>query len=85
MSVWNHRFAGFLFGLTLRLRSEAKATELILDLDRWAYEREWIQNWEGENPNDPMSEHQIAEAKAWGLGARAARGIDPPFPSPPYA
>ena len=69
--------------MTLCVLSDVDALDEIVALDRWAYEREWKQNQEGENPNDPMSDKQIKEAKAWGRGARKARGVNPPF-YPPY-
>ena len=84
MSAWDHRLVGIAYGLGLRFRSKQRATAAILALDLWAYNREWEQNLLGENPNDPMSPHQLAEARAWGEGARAARGLNPPFPVPPY-
>jgi len=76
--------AGFAYGLGLRFLSASKATAKIVALDVWAWDREMAQNLEGENPNFPMSDKQVAEAKAWGAGARKARGLNPPYPVPPY-
>ena len=82
---WRSHYAvGFTYGLTLRLLSKTVAEQKIVELDIWGWEREWEQNLKGENPNDPMSSHQIEEAAAWGKGARAARGLNPPLPVPPY-
>jgi len=82
---WRSHYAvGYAYGMTLSILSDVGAAAKIVALDLWAYEREWQQNLEGENPNDPMSDKQIQEAKAWGLGARKARGVNPPQPSPPY-
>jgi len=79
-----HWLAGYARGLTLLFVSSSRAKAAIQSLDLWAWEREWEQNLAGENPNDPMSARQVAEARAWGLGARASRGVNPPFPVPPY-
>lgn len=57
----------------------------LFQIDVAGWEREWKQNLAGENPNDPMSPHQIAEAKAWGVGARRVLRLEgQPYPSPPY-
>lgn len=84
MSVGGHRAYGYVLGLGMRLLSSHHAARRIRQLDLWAWDREWKQNQAGENPNDPMSPHQVAEAKAWGEGARLARRVNPPFPVPPY-
>lgn len=80
----SHYFAGWLYGHTLAVFSDEKAAKKIVALDIWGWNREWEQNLAGQNPNDPMSDHQIEEAKAWGKGARKARGVNPPLPTPPY-
>ena len=79
-----HYLAGWIKGFFWRFKSEAKTLEKIRELDIWAWEREWEQNLAGQNPNDPMSDHQVSEAKAWGKGARDATGLNPPYPVPPY-
>ena len=79
-----HYTIGYLYGATLAVLSDEKAAKKIVALDIWAWNREWKQNLEGENPNDPMSSHQVEEAVAWGKGARKSRGINPPYPVPPY-
>jgi hypothetical protein len=80
----SHYTAGFLYGVTLRALPKSVAEQEIVELDRWAWAREWKQNQAGQDPNDPMSDRQIKEAVAWGLGARKARGVNPPLPVPPY-
>jgi len=80
----SHYTAGYLYGLTLHLDWDGVASKKIQALDVWAWNREWEQNLKGQNPNDPMSDHQVKEARSWGEGARKARGINPAFPSPPY-
>ena len=82
---WKSHYAiGFAYGLALRVASKNAAEAEIMDLDIWAWDREWEQNLKGKNPNNPMSEKQVKEARAWGEGARKARGVNPPFPIPPY-
>lgn len=84
-SDWrSHYVAGYLYGVTLCVFSDEKASQKIVELDIWAWNREWEQNLEGENPNDPMSPHQIQEAKSWGQGARSARRVNPLLPTPPF-
>lgn len=56
------------------LRRQSKVREI--DLYGWAREVEQ------HDPN--LTPPQIAEARAWGLGARAALRVNPPFPQPPY-
>ena len=81
----SHYVVGFLYGLTLRSRSEVDRRTAIFQLDMWAWGREWAQNLKSNHPNEQLSEHQQREGRAWGLGARKACGItDLPFPSPPY-
>lgn len=80
----SHYAAGYLYGLTLRAYWPSVAIHKIRELDKWAWEREWKQNLAGQNPNDPMSPHQVEEAKAWGKGARKACRLNPPYPVPPY-
>jgi hypothetical protein len=78
----SHYFTGYVYGLLLRFEGDENTRESILALDQWAYEREWAQNQAGQNPNDPMSPHQMEEAAAWGAGARAATKItDLPYPA----
>jgi len=73
-----HRLAGFGYGLTLRVLPKAKAEQKIVKLDIWGWNREVAQH-------DPeLNPHQIGEARAWGEGARLARGLNPPYPVPPY-
>jgi len=88
MSFFNdwraHYVVGYTIGLALHFVPVAKAKQKIVELDLWGWNRELEQNLKGKNPNDPMSDHQIEEAKAWGKGARDATGLNPPYPSPPY-
>lgn len=88
MSYFNswkiHFHAGYLYGLTLHFDWDSVAIHKIRELDKWAWQREWEQNLKGKNPNNPMSEHQIKEASAWGAGARKARGLNPPYPKEYY-
>ena len=79
-----HWLVGFLRGLVWRLLSDESATRKIRELDVWAWNREWAQNLISDSPNERMSKHQLGEARAWGRGARFSRGLNPPFPSPPY-
>lgn len=76
---WRSHFTvGYAYGLTLKLVSKEKAIAKIIELDVWGWNREVAQH-------DPdLTPHQIEEAMAWGAGARAARGVNPPFPVPPY-
>ena len=74
----SHYTVGYLYGITLCVLSDEKASQKIVALDLWGWEREVEQH-------DPdLTPHQIEEAAAWGLGARKARGVNPPQPSPPY-
>lgn len=74
----SHWTVGYLYGLTLCVLPRKKAEKRIVKLDIWGWEREVKQH-------DPdLSPHQIQEAKAWGQGARKARRVNPPLPSPPY-
>jgi len=80
-----HYHVGFIYGLFSRGQSDEQKRIDIQSLDIWGYDREWEQNLKGQNPNDPMSDHQIQEAAAWGAGARRAAGVeDLPYPQPPY-
>lgn len=80
----SHYTVGFAYGIALRATPKAYAEKKIIELDHWAWEREWEQNLVSTHPNEIMSAHQQQEARAWGDGARAARGVNPPRPSPPY-
>ncbi len=80
----SHYFAGWLYGVTMARESVAERKVAIWNLDLWAYNREWQQNLKANHPNAKLSEHQTREAMAWGAGARAAAGVFPPYPSPPY-
>jgi hypothetical protein len=74
----SHYVVGFAYGLTLRVLPKVKAEQKIVELDIWSFNREVRQH-------DPdLTPHQIQEAQAWGKGARAARGLNPPLPVPPY-
>lgn len=75
MSASNHYAAGFALGLIFRFTPKHVRERRALALDDWGWNREWQQNLAGENPNDPMSERQVAEAMAWGDGFRKAAGI----------
>ena len=78
-----HRDLGRLYGLTLRRLSETERRERILELDRWAHERERKQS--GTKKGEELSTHQTREAMAWGAGARASAGVNGLlYPSPPY-
>jgi len=78
MSVLNHWLAGYGYGLGLRFVSRVKAEAAIVRLDLWGWAREVTQH------DSDLSPHQRAEARAWGEGARFARGLNPPLPKPPY-
>ena len=75
-----HFVAGFGIGLTLRFLPRAAAERKINELDIFGWNRELRQH----PGDDVLTPHQIAEARAWGEGARRSRGLNPPFPSPPY-
>ena len=75
-----HWLGGFAKAAPYRLLSNEMKVARVLVIDQWAFDREWEQNLGGQNPNDPMSNHQIEEAKAWGKGARCALGVDVDFP-----
>ena len=78
MSVGGHRAYGFAYGLALRLLPWEAAARAIMRLDLWAWRRELEQH------GGEMTPHGLAEARAWGEGARRARGIPIQWPSPPY-
>lgn len=76
---WRSHYAvGYAYGLTLRVLSKASAEQKIVELDIWGWIREVAQH------DSDLTLHQIEEAKAWGAGARKARGVNPPLPVPPY-
>jgi hypothetical protein len=78
-----HSLGGFAMALPWSFLPKSYRLDRLRDIDLYAYNREWQQNLAGENPNDPMSPHQIAEAKAWGVGARRAlRLVGTPYPAP---
>jgi hypothetical protein len=77
MSVASHYAAGYALGLVWRFAPTFWRVAQADRLDRWGYDREWKQNLAGQNPNDPMSTHQLAEAFAWGNGFRRASGLPP--------
>jgi len=79
-----HFLGGFAKASWRRCFTAKFSTTIIHEIDVWAFDREWAQNLKGKNPNYPMSAHQLAEARAWGKGARFALGLDEPYPSPPY-
>ena len=76
-----HYLGGFTKAAWRRCFTSKFSTTIIYEIDVWAFNREWAQNLAGQHPNDPMSQHQIDEAGAWGAGARQALGIDPPRPA----
>lgn len=81
----SHRFVGRLYGITLRFDAPEAQRYMILQLDRWAWERELRQKAKSNTPNDAVSAKQKREAMAFGAGARDVLGItDLPYPSPPY-
>ena len=79
-----HYWGGFFLALPYRFLGQDFRDLRVYDIDIWAFNREWRQNLKGKNPNYPMSNAQLNEAKAWGKGARAALRVGTPYPSPPY-
>jgi len=73
-----HFLGGYMKALPWRIASPGAREQRIFTIDLYGWSREVAQH-------DPeLTEHQISEARAWGRGARACLGVDPPYPSPPY-
>ena len=75
-----HYIGGYFKALPARPRSRGAHIARCRVIDAWAWDREVAQH-------DPdLTPHQIAEARAWGRGARAAvnlRGLPWLAPYPP--
>lgn len=78
-----HYLGGCAKALPFRFCSRARRMERVRQIDLFGFWREWDQNLAGENPNIPMSSKQMAEARAWGDGARAVLGFRLLEPSRP--
>ena len=75
---WLHFLGGYFKALPWRIAAVGVRHQRVHDVDLYGWAREVAQH-------DPdLNEHQVREAKAWGRGARACLGVDPPYPSPPY-
>jgi len=70
-----HWAVGFALGILARPLPYRWRWKIEGKLNDWAWKREERQNEAGENPNHPLSEHQQAEAKAWGKGYRLSARV----------
>lgn len=75
-----HYDCGFAYGVALRLVPARVARRRIKALYEWGWTRECRQHPDQHG----LTPHQVKEARAWGDGASAGRGIAPEPPSPPY-
>lgn len=76
-----HWFGGYLMAFRgLHKWRNRSSAAIIRDIDLYGFYREWAQNLKGKDPNPTLSIHQLFEARAWGLGARAFFGSDMEFP-----
>ena len=75
-----HFIGGFWKAMPARFASSGAKQRQIFDIDLWAWSRELAQH----PGDDVLTPHQIAEAMAWGRGARVCLRINPAYPVPPY-
>ena len=74
-----HFWGGFWMGLRASWKPLAKRQARLLRIYLYGWNREVEQH------GPDLSPHQVAEARAWGLGAaKALRLKGSPAPSPPY-
>ena len=74
-----HFLGGFWMGLREAWKPHAHRVSALRTIYLIGWEREVAQH------DADLNEHQIAEARAWGLGAAKALRLTPwPAPSPPY-
>lgn len=73
-----HYLGGYAMALPWRLCRRAARVARVDEIDRYGWAREVEQH------DEVLTPHQVEEARAWGRGARAALGVDPPWPVPPY-
>ena len=74
-----HFLGGFFLGLRSAFKSQPLRVAALRTIYLYGWQREVAQH------DADLNEHQIAEARAWGLGAAKALRLAPwPAPSPPY-
>lgn len=75
---WLHWFGGFFKALPHRRLTYDQRVAAAQAIDRYGWNREVAQH------DETLTPHQVAEARAWGKGARAALRVVTAWPSPPY-
>lgn len=70
-----HWLAGFALGIPYRFLPKDVRQARLAELETWAFAREQRQNLAGKDPNEHLSEKQVAEAVAWGNGFKVSSGL----------